>query len=77
MKCVICQGENIVTKKIKEPINKGNDIIHVILKIPVCQNCGEKYYPRATIQMLEKLEVQVQNSELHLKEVGKVLEYVA
>lgn len=74
MDCVICHGKEIEKTDIKEEIKTGNDIIYVSINIPVCKNCGERYYDRSTIQALEGIREKLEKKELKLKEVGKVLE---
>ncbi len=74
MDCVICHGKEIVKTEIREEIKAGNDIIYVSINIPVCKNCGERYYDRLTIQALEGIREKLEKKELKLKEVGKVLE---
>ncbi|MFO7667189.1 MAG: YgiT-type zinc finger protein [Desulfobacterales bacterium] len=75
MKCIICHGDNIQVKEVKEEIFLGNDIVHIPIKIPVCMTCGERYYDRRTMQFLERIENKISGSELKLKEIGKVLVY--
>jgi len=77
MDCVICHGKEIEKTKIREEIKTGNDIIYVSIDIPVCKNCGERYYDRLTIQTLEEIRKKLEKKELNLKEVGKVLELVS
>ncbi|MEA1911116.1 MAG: YgiT-type zinc finger protein [Spirochaetota bacterium] len=74
MDCVICHGKEIEKAEIREEIKTGNDIVYVSINIPVCKNCGERYYDRLTIQTLEGIREKLGNKELELKEVGKVLE---
>lgn len=75
MKCVICHGENINEKEVLEEIKIRNDIIFVPIKIPVCASCGERYYNRRTVKMLEEIEQKSIKNLLKLKEIGKVLLY--
>ena len=75
MKCIICHGDNIQVKEVKEEIFLRNDIVHIPIKTPVCMTCGERYYDRRTMQFLEGIENKIFGSELKLKEVGKVLVY--
>ena len=77
MDCVICHGKEIEKTKIREEIKDGSDIVYVSINIPICKNCGERYYDRRTIQSLEGLREKLEKKELKLKEVGKVLELVS
>ncbi|MDP2681672.1 MAG: YgiT-type zinc finger protein [Deltaproteobacteria bacterium] len=76
MKCVICKNEDIVKKRVEEEIKKGKDVIFVPVETLVCQNCGERYYDRRTIQFLEGIEEKVKKKEVNLETVGKVLHVV-
>ena len=75
MKCVICYGEEIVVQEVKEDFIMGNNVIYVPVKVPVCKNCGERYYDRRTIKYLEEVEDKLHHDQAKLKEVGKVLLY--
>lgn len=76
MDCVICHGKEIEKTKIREEIKSDSDIVYVSINIPICKNCGERYYDRRTIQSLERIREKLEKKELELKEVGKVLELV-
>jgi len=75
MKCVICHGDEIGVKEVKEEFMVNNDIIYVPIKVPVCNTCGERYYDRRTMQILEEIECKLSSKQAKLKEVGKVLMY--
>lgn len=76
MNCVICHGNEIKTKEVKEEFKIDNDIIYVPVKIPLCKQCGERYYDRRTMQFLEEVETKIKEKQLKLKEIGKILMYV-
>ncbi|MBI1882954.1 MAG: YgiT-type zinc finger protein [Chlamydiae bacterium] len=74
MDCVICKGKDVVVKKaMDEELQIGNDVIFVSLKLLVCSQCGERYYDRAAMRKLEKLERDVLHKKIRLKEIGYVL----
>jgi len=75
MKCVICHGDEIKVMEVKEEFAIGNDIVYVPVKVPVCKNCGERYYDRRTVRFLEEIEGGLRRKRVELKEVGKVLMY--
>lgn len=75
MKCVICHGDNIETKDVKEEFTIENDIIYIPIKVFVCTTCGERYYDRRTMHLLEQIEEKLVNKQAKLKEIGKVLQY--
>ena len=73
MKCVICHGDNIREKKVYEEFDLGNDVVRLPIEIPVCANCGERYYDRKTMRILETIREQIREERLELTEIGKVL----
>ncbi len=75
MKCVICHGEDIEIKEVKEELYYNNDIVYVPVKVLVCKTCGERYYDRKTMRFLEKVERELKTKRVKLKEVGKLLMY--
>ena len=75
MKCVICHGDEIKVMEVKEEFAVGNDIVYVQVKVPVCKNCGERYYDRRTMHFLERIEQKLSKKRDGLKEIGKVLMY--
>lgn len=75
MKCVICHGEEIKLMDVKEEFAVGSDIVYIPIKVPVCKSCGERYYDRRTMQLLEEIEEKLTKTRVELKEVGKVLIY--
>ena len=75
MKCVICHGDDIKMMEVKEEFVVGNDIVYIPIRVPVCRNCGERYYDRRTMQFLEEIEEKLKKKQVELKEVGKVLMY--
>ena len=53
MKCVICNGSDIEVRTVDERIALGDDIVLTRLTIPVCSQCGERYYDRKTMQLMK------------------------
>ncbi len=51
-----CGGQDIKDKEVEEEIKVGNDIVIVPVKVKVCMGCGERYYDRGTMRMLEVVE---------------------
>ena len=76
MKCVICKSSDIQNKMIEEEIKSGRDIVLVSLDVPVCMNCGERYYDRNTMRKIEDVRSRLKQKDLEVKEVGKVLRAV-
>ena len=75
MKCVVCHGENIEVREVRDPIDLGLDVLYVDVTTPVCQTCGECYYDRTTIRYLEMVEADVRAGRASVREIGKVLVY--
>jgi YgiT-type zinc finger domain-containing protein len=73
MKCIICHSEDIVSEEVREEFKYENDIIYVPMKVETCQSCGERYYTRHDMQVIEGIEKQIKDKSLKLKEIGKIL----
>ncbi|MDD5674965.1 MAG: YgiT-type zinc finger protein [Chitinivibrionales bacterium] len=73
MKCVICHGNTIEKKEVKEECLIGNDVIYVPLEVLECTTCGERYYDRNTKRYLEEIQQKVAEKKVGLKEIGKVM----
>jgi YgiT-type zinc finger domain-containing protein len=73
MKCVICQSTDIEGRAIDERIWLNDDVVLVPCRALVCNNCGERYYDRYTMQYLEQVENRLRGSGLTLKQIGQVM----
>lgn len=73
MKCLICHGEEIQVAQVNEEFRLGNDIVYLAIQTPVCQTCGERYYSRKTVRLLEEFEVRLRDGKVDLHPIGKVL----
>jgi YgiT-type zinc finger domain-containing protein len=73
MKCVICKGNDVVFKTIDEQIAVGHDILLIQLDLPVCAQCGERYYDRKAMQVIEDIRAKGKEKALMVEEVGKIL----
>jgi len=76
MKCVICKGDDIRLKEVKEELFNGGDVVFITIEVPVCQTCGERYYDRRTMLKLEEAAQRLRDRELETREIGRVLEAV-
>ena len=76
MKCVVCHGEQIEVRQVVEEVAKGCDVVRFEVTVPVCRTCGERYYDKRTMQVLEQMEESVRRGDAGLKTVGRVLSYV-
>jgi YgiT-type zinc finger domain-containing protein len=72
MRCLICHSPDIEIKQINEEVHSNSDIIYIPISIPVCQNCGERYYDRKTMQYLERTKKQLKENKIQLREIGKI-----
>ncbi len=77
MKCVICHSSNIEDKIVDEAIWAGKDVVLVPCRALVCNECGERYYSRQTMQRLENIEARLRARTLALEPVGQVLKPAA
>ncbi len=75
MKCVICHSNEIEAAEVKEEFMVGNDIVYVPANVLVCKSCGERYYDRRTMRLLEEIEGKLNKKQVELREIGKVLMY--
>ena len=73
MKCLICHSTDISLRRVNEQLSRGADMILVPVEVLVCNNCGERYYDRRTMQRLEEIEDAVNADRLFLERVGEVL----
>jgi len=51
----------------------GNDIVLIRLDLPVCSQCGERYYDRSVMKRIEEIKAKGREKALLVEEVGKVL----
>ena len=72
MKCVICHSEDIEVKEIREEFAINNDIVYVFITVPVCGSCGERYYNRRTMKLLEETKANLSHKRIELKQIGRV-----
>jgi YgiT-type zinc finger domain-containing protein len=73
IKCVICHSSNIEDKVVDERVWAGTDVVLTPCQALVCNNCGERYYSRQTMQHLEEVEARIRARTLALETVGRVL----
>jgi len=72
MKCVICNGSDIEVRTVDEQIALGDDIVLTRLTLPVCAQCGQRYYDRKAIQLIEQVRAKGKQKLLDVEDVGKV-----
>ncbi len=75
MKCVICSSKDIETKQVDEEIRVKNDVIMVSINTLVCGSCGERYYDRHTINILEELKEKLSRKTIKLEVIGSILRF--
>jgi len=73
MKCIICKGDDIILNTVDEQIAVGNDIVLLRLKLPVCSQCGERYYDRRAMRCIEDVRAKSKQRSLVVEEVGRIL----
>lgn len=72
MKCIICHGESIEKRSVREERNVGNDIIYIPVDVLECLTCGERYYDRKTMRYIEDIEKKLLEGKAEVKDIGKV-----
>ncbi|OGS20015.1 MAG: hypothetical protein A2252_01850 [Elusimicrobia bacterium RIFOXYA2_FULL_39_19] len=77
MKCIICNSPNIKEKKVDEEIRLKNDVILLSLKTLVCLECGERYYDRKTMKLIEETKDNIRKQKTKLQPIGQVLKTVS
>ena len=73
MKCVICHSSEIELRRVDEQISRGDDLVLVPVEVLVCNNCGERYYDRRTMKLLEETESNVEAGLIPLQTIGALL----
>ena len=75
MKCIICHSDNIRMTSVQEGLKIENDLVYVPICIPICRNCGERYYDRRTMRFLEQIHQTLREEKyMNLQEIGKIYE---
>jgi len=72
MNCVVCKGNNISVKVVDEELRHGSDVVLLPLKISVCGNCGERYYDKYAMKLIENARDSLREDMLSFDEVGRV-----
>ena len=70
MKCVHCQGE---MKRQTAPLHIGRRLCHVMLdEVPawVCEQCGEQYFEKNEVDVIQELLRIVEQKSDALRSVG-------
>ncbi len=73
MRCVICNSMDIRTKAVEEEIKLHSDIYLVPMQVLVCLSCGERYYDRKAMKMLEEIRSKIRDKSLEGVQIGRVL----
>jgi YgiT-type zinc finger domain-containing protein len=73
MKCIVCKSPDIQMKNVEEEIKFKKDIILVPIEVLVCRQCGERYYDSRTMKKLEEIRLRLEQNDLSVEDVGKVL----
>ena len=72
MKCIICHGETIEKKSVREERWVGNDVIYIPIEILQCSTCGERYYDRKTRRYMENIDQRLHDGKAVMRDIGKV-----
>jgi hypothetical protein len=60
-------------KAIEEEIKSRGDIFLIPMQVLVCSSCGERYYDRKAMKILEEMRSKIEEKSLEVKEVGRIL----
>ena len=77
MRCVICGSPDIEKKRVEEVVRLENDVVFFPIEVLVCLNCGERYYDRRVMRLLEEAEEDIKARRMDLRAVGRVLKPAA
>ena len=77
MRCVICGSPDVEKRKVEEETRLENDVVLFPIEGLVCLNCGERYYDRRTVRLLEEVEEEIRANRMALQSVGRVLKPAA
>ena len=77
MRCVICGSPDIEKKRVEETVRLENDVVLFPIEVLVCLNCGERYYDRRAMRLLEEAEEEIEARRMDLQAVGRVLKPAA
>ena len=72
MKCIICHGDSIEKRSVREERSIGNDIVYIPIDVLECLTCGERYYDRKTKRYLEDIDKKLQEGKTEMRDIGKV-----
>jgi uncharacterized protein with PIN domain len=53
-------------------IKVDKNIVLISMEVLVCNNCGERYYERATMKKIEEFRLKLKEAKLNMEEVGKI-----
>ena len=77
MRCVICGSPDIEKKRVEEVVRLENDVVFFPIEVLVCLNCGERYYDRRAMRLLEEVGEDIKARRMDLRAVGRVLKPAA
>ena len=77
MRCVICNGNNIEMRSVEEDVRINNNVVLIPIETLVCLSCGERYYDRRTMKLLERVTAQIKSENAVLEPIGQVLRAAA
>lgn len=73
MKCTYCKGKDFEQKMVEEEFKKDGDVVLVPVEVLVCSSCGERYYDRKTMRLLEEWNSKIKSNTALLQPIGRVL----
>lgn len=73
MKCTYCKGGDFEKKMVEEEFRKDVDVVLVPVEALVCSSCGERYYDRRAMRLLEEWNAKIKSNKATLQPTGRVL----
>ncbi len=70
-KCPVCGGE-LVEKKVEKLLRGGPHTAVLKVKANVCFHCGERLYPKKTVERFEEIRKRLEENKIeNFKVLGK------
>lgn len=76
-KCFRCGSSEIDDRSVEELVRRGQYVVALRLSANVCANCGERYFERDGVAMIEDVRRRLERGELDgFRVTGELLELV-
>jgi YgiT-type zinc finger domain-containing protein len=76
--CFRCGSTEIADRRVDEFVRRGRYVVALRVPANVCSNCGEQYFERDQVAMLEDVRRRLEHGDLEgFRVTGEVLEPLA